>query len=78
MEFWEISATISDAIATSEVMGGWGSRHVLIETPSSRASSNRLGNLGNYYSAPFYQGSWYISRGGNDNSPAGPLTVRVE
>jgi hypothetical protein len=78
LEFWEISPTLSNAMAVTEVSGPWGGRRVLIDTPATRTNGGRLGNLGNYYNTPFFKGSWYISRGGSDKAAAGPLTVRVE
>ena len=78
MQFWEIVPTRVGVIAAADVTGPWGPRHVITEMPPTPKNGHRIGNYGNYAVTAFYKGGWYLSRGGTDKVPAGPLTVRVE
>ena len=77
-QFWEVEKPRGNAIASSEVIGPWGARRVIVELPPTPKNGHRIGNYGNYAVTAFYKGGWYFSRGGTDKVPGGPITVRVE
>jgi hypothetical protein len=78
MQFWEVIKSQSNAVATGEVSGPWGSRRVIVDMPATPRNGRRIGNYGNYVVAPFYKGGWWFSRGATDKVEGGPLTVKVE
>ena len=77
-QFWEVEKSRGNAIASAEVRGPWGARRVVCELPPTPKNGQRSGNYGNYTVTAFYKGGWYFSRGGTDNVPGGPITVRVD
>lgn len=77
-QFWEVEKSRITTVASAEIIGPWGTRHVITEMPATPKNAHRVGSFVNYTITAFYKGGWYFSRGGTAKAHGGPITIRVE